>query len=216
MSGSQNLNRSISSEKLETRQATKKDLLTLAKIHKQAYSKNHFTALLPDEVLVHYYNYFLGQGTEIALVVQHPERDVSSPETEAEEILGFAVYGVGIPKKIALFKQEFFKEILLSSLRHPWTAGKKFLSALYSKLINHTPYPPTDFLLLSIAAQTSGLGVGKKLLNHMIDTAQEKKYPTIGLYVNANNIHAINTYFSTSFFIVSFENGQFYMERKLS
>jgi ribosomal protein S18 acetylase RimI-like enzyme len=190
------------------RLATTDDLPRIAKIHKAAYSRNHFTALLPEDVLVRYYGGFLSGGTEICLAL-----DVS---VEKDEIVqGFSVYGVGIPEKIAAFKKACAKDILVTSLRHPWTSARKAIRAMLAKLGRHTPYDPADFLVLSIAVVCPMRGVGKTLLSGVTAVAKQRRYKTVGLYVNEDNIRAINAYFLSGFRIKKFHDGQYYMEIEL-
>jgi ribosomal protein S18 acetylase RimI-like enzyme len=185
--------------------ATANDLVAIARIHKIAYSRSHFTALLPDEVLMRYYGGFLSKGTEIRLAL-----DTEAGATEA--IQGFVVYGVGIPEKIAAFKKACAKDILLTSLRHPLLSARKAFKAALAKLGSHTSYPPADFLLLSIAVARPLKGVGTMLLSDVIAVARQRGHKTVGLYVNADNIRAINAYCLTGFRIKEFLDGQYYME----
>lgn len=196
------------------RRATKDDLQTIAIIHKKAYSRSHFTALLPDDVLMRYYRYFLEEGSYIYLAlcgagcgdVQHGA---------VNGVLGFAVFGNGISQKIACFKRQCATDILLASLRHPWCATKKFLNALLVKLKNRPGYAPAGFLLLSIAVAVPQQGIGRRLLIFMLDAARQTGCQTLGLYVNADNLSALNAYFAAGFIVKDFQAGQFYMEKFL-
>lgn len=190
------------------RLATSSDLATIAKIHRAAYSRSHFTALLPETVLMRYYGAFLSGGTEILLAL--------SREHSPDEAMGFAVYGTGIPEKIAAFKKTCAKDILLTSLRHPWTSGHKAIKAVSARLNWHTPRPPADFLLLSIAVVEPLRGVGKLLLGGLIEAARERGHTRVGLYVNQDNVRAINAYYRAGFRLSEFHDGQYYMEAELA
>ena len=194
--------------------ATAADLPTLARIHKTAYSRSHFTALLPDKVLMRYYVNFFNEGSEIWLALDDAVnfKEVVIP---VEGVLGFAVFGFRIPEKIARFKQECRLDIFYTSLLHPWRASKKVFGGLISKLENKKAFTPTDFLLLSIAVARPGCGVGRSLLNAMIEIAKQQECKAVGLYVNSDNVGAINVYFSMGFVISHFQGRQFYMEKKL-
>lgn len=196
----------------EIRRATAADLPTLARIHKIAYSRSHFTALLPDEVLMRYYGYFLGEGAEIWLAVDDSVDD-EGVGVPGDGVLGFAVFGFGIPEKIAIFKRECRLDIISVSLCHPVRAAKKFFSVLISSLVRKKAYLPADFLLLSIAVAKPRRGIGRSLLNAMLEIAKQKECKAVGLYVNADNFGAINTYFSAQFIILHFQGAQFYMEK---
>jgi len=186
------------------RLATASDLAAIARIHKVAYSRNHFTALLPEPVLIRYYGSFLAEGTEIHLALGADER-----------IKGFTVYGTGIPEKIAAFKKGCAKHILLTSLKHPWIAAHKAMKAVAIRLGQATSCPPADFLLLSIAVAEPLRGVGKSLLHVTIAAARERGHQRLGLYVNYDNIRAINAYHVVGFRIKAFHVGQYYMEADL-
>jgi len=193
------------------RNATPSDLATLANIHRIAYSSSHFTALLGEATLARYYSYFLQEPCEIRLACTGEDgRDRQRSGVEVVE--GFAVFGEGIPDRIAQFKQECFARILLTAARHPFRAVTKAVVAAYSKLDSQPEYPPADFLLLSIAVVAPGRGTGGRLLRSTLEAARARGARSVGLYVNAGNVSAINAYFSAGFVIKNFRAGQFYME----
>jgi len=197
----------------EFRRATADDLPTLARIHKAAYSRGHFTALLPDDVLARYYSYFLDDGSEICIALDGVAR-CDTRRLLSDNVLGFAVFGSGIPEKIAKFKRECLRDIFFASLRYPWVSVRKALRAVFSRLESGpTHHPPAEFLLLSIAVAVPRCGVGSRLLSVMLETAQQRGCRFAGLYVNTDNVSAINAYFSAGFVIVDFQSGQFYMEK---
>lgn len=201
-----------SASRIRTRRATVADLPTLALIHKLAYSRSHFTALLPNEVLARYYGYFLDGGSEICLALGNAD-DCKQMNLVAEEVHGFAVYGLGIPGRIAQFKRECSKEILSTSLRHPLIAARKAMVGTFARLARRPAYPPADFLLLSIAVALPRRGIGSHLLSALLDAARQRGCKAVGLYVNAHNVSAINAYFSAGFVVMGFQGGQFYMEQ---
>lgn len=190
---------------LVLRLATASDLAVLASIHKQAYSRSHFTSLLPNQTLERYYAYFLDGGSEVLLAVKIDDSGLEAP-------LGFAVYGQGIPERIAQFKRAALREILMTSLRHPLQAFRKVSGAMWSRLSAGLVYAPSNFLLLSIAVSHKGSGIGGRLLQAMLSSAQKSRTKTVGLYVNADNLNAINAYFAAGFVMRHYVSGQFYME----
>lgn len=188
---------------VQLRLATQTDLPVLARIHKAAYSRSHFTALLPDQTLVSYYGHFLTDGAEITVAVH------------GEEVLGFAVYGTQLPARIATFKKKVVRDILMTSVRNPVIASLKLVRAMLARLAAKPMLAPADFLLLSIAVAKPGHGVGGHLLRHLCLAAQQRHERAVGLYVNADNINAINAYFATGFVMRQHLSGQFYMEKQL-
>lgn len=186
------------------RRATFDDLPIIAAIHRGAYSRSHFTSLLSASTLERYYAGFLAGGTQIALAQNN--------EGTGAQTLGFSVYGTGIPEKIAAFKQECARDILLTSLQHPWIAARKALKAIRGRIGRHAPVEPTDFLLLSIAVTGAQTGVGALLLRDLVAAARAENHDVVGLYVNDDNLSAINAYYRAGFRMRDFHNGQYYME----
>jgi ribosomal protein S18 acetylase RimI-like enzyme len=188
---------------LQLRLATQTDLPVLVRIHKVAYSRSHFTALLLDKTLASYYGYFMSGGAEIALAVY------------GDEVLGFAVYGTQLPARIAAFKKTATRDILMTSIRNPIIASRKLFNAVLARLTTKHMLKPSNFLLLSIAVANPGRGIGGYLLRHLCLAAQQRGELTVGLYVNADNINAINAYFATGFVMRQHHRNQFYMEKHL-
>ena len=187
----------------QLRLASYADLPVLARIHKDAYSRSHFTALLPYKTLVSYYGYFLSDGAEISLAVR------------GDDVLGFAVYGTDLTKRIEAFKKAAAFDILITSIRNPIIASRKFLRTVLARLSVKSALSPADFLLLSIAVVTPGRGVGGTLLRHLFLAAQQRGESAVGLYVNVGNTNAINSYSANGFMMLQRKCGQFYMEKNL-
>lgn len=188
---------------VQLRLATLADLPFLAHIHKVAYSRSHFTALLPEQTLVSYYGHFLSDGAEITLAVH------------GGDVLGFAVYGTQLPARIGAFKKTAARDILMTSIRNPVIGSRKLLNAVVARFTAKQAVAPADFLLLSIAVAKPGRGVGGFLLRHLSHVAQQRHEPAVGLYVNADNTNAINAYFAAGFVMRQHQSGQFYMEKHL-
>jgi len=196
------------------RRATAADLAVLARIHRVAYSSSHFTALLGDSALARYYSYFLEEPCEIRLACSGTgDRDGQCRAVEVVE--GFAVFGEGIPGRIAQFKQECSADILITALRHPLRAAQKSVLAARSRMARRDEYPPAGFLLLSIAVVVPRRGTGGRLLRATLEAARSRGADKVGLYVNSDNVGAINAYFAEGFVIKDFWAGQFYMEAVL-
>jgi ribosomal protein S18 acetylase RimI-like enzyme len=190
------------------RPAQERDLPRIAEIHLKAYSANHFTSRLPASVLERYYGLFLGDGAETLLLVE-------DSESLGETILGFAVFGREIGTKISRFKRENFRAIAATSLRNPIAAAGKLARQVWNRATRGKPTPCADHLLLSIAAARSGTGSGRALLEAFVARTAAKGEVRVGLYVNANNLGAINVYVSAGFVFRELHGGQYYMERSL-
>jgi ribosomal protein S18 acetylase RimI-like enzyme len=187
------------------RPAIANDLWAIAQVHKNAYSRTHFTALLPERVLMRYYGAFLGGGTEIRVACD-------SAQDRAEMMLGFSVHGEGIPEKIAAFKKACATDIAFAALRHPLLSSRKAFKVVAGRLATVAPCKPADFLLLSIAVAKPARGIGGVLLDEAIAAARQSGHRLLGLYVNQDNVRAINAYFRAGFRIKEFRNEQYYME----
>ncbi|MBK6707522.1 MAG: hypothetical protein IPG54_08525 [Sphingomonadales bacterium] len=118
------------------RSAVESDLESIAKIHLIAYSKSHFTSLLPAAVLISYYGIFLRGGVEIVVATK-----VSNPN----DIVGFAVFGRQIPLLIASFKRLHRRDIVRASLAHPLTSILKLLNLLAKRRSPNADHLPCGF-----------------------------------------------------------------------
>jgi ribosomal protein S18 acetylase RimI-like enzyme len=189
------------------RQATAEDLPAMARVHRRAYSRDHFMALLPEAALADYYARFLGDGAQALLAVGHTG--------QADEVLGFAVFGRNIEPRIAAFKRDQRAIIAAVALRHPLLAARRTLVSLAGRRRGGT-HAPAPALLLSIAVARTGGGVGRALLDEMVRRSRQLGESRIGLYVRHGNISAINAYLRTGFRIVQSISDQYYMEHDLS
>lgn len=187
----------------EIRSATIDDLPSLVEIHKVAYPKNHFTSLLSVKVLSKFYESFLVGGSEICVA------------TLNGSVIGFAVYGRGIPRKIDDFKKSAYRAIFMTALKNPFISVRKLIGVLASKLIYQHSCPKAEFLLLSIAVLRLKAGIGRHLLSHLIMIAHQRGESCVGLFVNSSNVNAINAYFASGFVLKEYLSGQFYMEKSI-
>lgn len=188
------------------RPAERADLPAIAAVHLQAYSKSHFTSRLPLATLVRYYSLFLTGGSE-TIVLEEPTVDGGS------EIIGFAVFGNDIEAKIACFKRENAPAIVMASALHPLVAARKVMHARWTRLTQPRPMASAPHLLLSIAVTRQGVGAGGRLLDALLDRTKNSGADRIGLYVNVDNVGALNSYASRGFTVRELYGGQYYMER---
>lgn len=193
---------------LSLRPASEFDLPAMAAIHLRAYSTKHFTSRLPAGVLVEYYRSFLSGGAEAWVATM-------AEDSLQERIVGFAVFGRGIDSKIAEFTRANTAAIIRASMRYPLIAGRKAARRLLLKSACRRPRRAAAYLLLSIAVAESGRGFGGRLLDALLSRAAEDGASTVGLYVNADNVDAINAYVRRGFLMCELYAGQFYMERSV-
>jgi ribosomal protein S18 acetylase RimI-like enzyme len=191
------------------RAATADDLEAMARLHRTAYSRDHFLALLPEAVLADYYSRFLDVESRVAV------RSGGSDGSQTAELLGFAVFGRDIESRIAAFKRDRRRSIAAVALRHPLLAARKALVAKNQRR-EASSHTPAAALLLSIAVRDKGRGVGELLLQDMLDRCAAAGEDRIGLYVRRRNLRAINAYLRAGFAIVTSITDQYYMERMLN
>jgi ribosomal protein S18 acetylase RimI-like enzyme len=202
----------IGAGRIQLRDATASDLRALAQLHRDAYSRDHFLALLPEGVLADYYARFLGDGSRIVVAVAETG---TNAQASADEILGFAVFGRNIEPRIAAFKRDRRWTIALAALQHPTLVARKVFTAVGGRLRGGTEPPPAPALLLSIAVGETGKGVGRVLLEEILRRSAAAGENRIGLYVRHHNVAAINAYLRVGFSIVQSISDQYYMERML-
>lgn len=188
------------------RSATEDDLDTIAYIHLNAYSKRHFTTRLNPNTLASYYRLFLSDGSKTIVLSENIDGG-------GEKIVGFAVFGRKLGLKIKQFKKLNRKDIIKASIFHPFEAAQKIAFRTWAQITEKPVKDEADFILLSIAANKPNSGVGGALLDEFINSAHEEGVRKIGLYVNIDNIIAINSYIKRGFLFRHLYGGQFYMER---
>lgn len=189
------------------RPAIEADLESIAKVHLAAYSKSHFTSLLPANVLISYYGIFLRGGVEVIVATE-----ASNPD----DIVGFAVFGRNVPQLIAKFKQRHRSDILRTSIAHPVTAVRKAINLFAKRRSPSADHLPCNLLLLSIASNLPRAGVGGILLETLSEKASAQREAKVGLYVNADNVGAMNAYVKDGFRFICLIHDQYYMEKALS
>lgn len=191
------------------RLAGPEDLPQIVDIHLRAYSRRHFTSRLPVKVLERYYRLFLADGTQTLLLVE-------IGANVGETILGFAVFGRGIGEKIKRFKRNNSFAIFAASIRHPVAATGKILRQLRARATTAPAFASADHLLLSIAVARPGLGAGKALIKEFLACSARQGAERVGLYVNADNLAAINAYVRQGFLFKDLRGSQYYMECALN
>lgn len=191
------------------RDATATDVAAIARLHRRAYSRDHFLALLPEAALADYYRRFLGQGSRIVLAMG------CAGSGGVEELLGFAVFGRNIGSRIAEWKRDCRRVILWAALLHPLMALQKLLISFEGVLRTEPRFEEAPVALLSIAVRSGGQGIGSALLEDMLLRTGAAGEDRIGLYVRHRNVRALNAYLRVGFRIVTSTKDQYYMERRL-
>ena len=187
----------------EIRPAIHKDLENISRIHKNAYSKIHFTSYFSLNLIHKYYSYFINNTDSKIFVL-----------TKNKEILGFVVCGENISKQLTLFKREHRLQILKTVIINPFIVLKKVIISIFNKFFdNKTNFKEANFLILSIVSSGEEKGIGSLILDYVKNYGLENDLEKIGLYVRISNIQAINTYLKNGYKIVGYTSGQYYMEQ---
>jgi ribosomal protein S18 acetylase RimI-like enzyme len=192
-------------ESVRLRDATAADLPAMARLHRRAYSREHFLVFLPDTELAAYYGRFLGGGSRIVLAIG-----------ENDEPVGFAVYGRNIETRLADWKRERRSAIFATALRHPLAAARRVMVSLTSRMRGASTRPDASAALLSIAVGHGGRGIGRLLLEDMLRWSAESGETRIGLWVRHENVGALNAYLRVGFRVMESTVNQYYMERELA
>lgn len=198
---------------MSLRDATLEDLPAMARLHRNAYSQDHFLALLPEAVLADYYARFLGNGSRIILAIRAPH---AGSQHVTDDLLGFAVFGRDIESRVSAFKRDRVAAILRAALSHPLVATQKAVISVGGLFHGGSRHVAAPVLLLSIAVGQAGKGIGRALLEEMLRCSAQAGDELIGLYVRHNNVVAVNAYLHAGFRIVASIADQYYMERELN
>jgi ribosomal protein S18 acetylase RimI-like enzyme len=191
---------------IRIRAASADDLVEMARIHRAAYSSEHFLALLPEATLVEYYRTFLADGSQ-GLIAEH-DGTGSSPMTMA----GFAVFGGGLGPRIDRFKRVHRAAIVRTALAHPLIVLRKMAMGALGAGRAPNPHSPAGWLLLSIAVRGGRRGIGSALMTGMLQEASAAGQRALGLYVRHSNVPALNAYLRMGFSIIESVSDQYYME----
>lgn len=187
----------------EIRLAKEQDLEIISRIHKNSYSKIHFTSYFSLSLTQKYYKYFINNIDNKIFVL-----------TKKQEILGFVVCGVNIANQLTSFKKEQRIEIFKTAIVNPFVVSKKIIISVFNKFFDiQTNFNETNFLILSIVSSGEEKGLGSLILDYVKNYGLENNLEKIGLYVRISNIQAINTYLKNGYKIVGYTSGQYYMEQ---
>ncbi|GLS89610.1 hypothetical protein GCM10007916_06770 [Psychromonas marina] len=183
--------------------ATIDNIDEIATIHKNAFSKSHFTSFFSLSLLEKYYEFFLEGDSETWL-----------QKNDEGEILGFVVFGENLGNTIKEFKSQYKTEIIKTAVLNPAASISKVLSNVYYRFLSkNDSFDETKSLILSIAVNGKGKGTGSKLLSFVSEYNTKKNLNEVGLYVRADSAYAVNFYLKNEYKIQAYTSGLYYMER---
>ncbi len=174
---------------------TQTDINQLVKIHKNSFTKEHFTSYFPENLLRKYFT----------KLIEFNDLNVGA-YADNGGIKGFILAGNRFEVSIKRFKTENRLAILLQLLLHPnflfekllefffQIAGKKFISKEKIRVY-----------LFEIDREYQGRGLGKELLNSFENFLMTREIFSYGLSVRIKNKRAVNFYRQNGF-IEEFSN----------
>lgn len=184
--------------------ATIDDINEIAIVHKNAFSKSHFTSFFSIQLLEKYYAYFLEGDSETWL-----QKD------DDGTILGFVIFGKNLDVKIKEFKFQYKMEIIKTALLNPTASIIKLFSNVYYRFFSIIDsFEEAESMILSIAVNGRGKGTGSKLLSFVSEYNTKKNVDGVGLYVRVDSTYAVNFYLKNNYRILGYTSGLYYMERK--
>lgn len=176
----------------------------VAVIHANSYPVDHISGSMGHELIVKYYSLFVsGENLFFGCV----------DDSQASELLGFVVFGTGLPDKIAKFKIENRINLVKFFVFSPYALFLYAMKRISSFAMRADRFDEADNIILSIAVTKNTTGVGSFLMSSIDSYCHDKGISKIGLYVACSNVNALNFYCKTGFKVRAFVSGQYYMEK---
>lgn len=191
--------------KIKLRKANFGDLEEIARIHKSAYSSEHFSSLFSKEHLMQYYGLFI-EHNEYCYVA----------EIENGSIAGFIIAG----RKTGIAVNEFINRNRIAVFGYLLTSPKilfeKIISYVLSKL-KKMEMSKASLRLLSIATddKNQGKGIGGQMIDQFESELKKANEMFYGLSVRKGNNRAIKFYDSLGFETEKLESDNLYFTKKV-
>lgn len=185
--------------------SSEKYLTAIARVHYEAYSKEHFTSCFSVTKLEKYY----------ALLIQ--ASDISIIALENDSVVGFIISGKSVSKGVAKFTKLNRGYLLLLLLSHPKFIYQKIRSVALNKIIKTKP-SHASFRLLSIAVSSSSQskGLGSEMLSFFERVLIKRSELSYGLSVRSVNHRAVKFYEKMGFVLEKEVHGSKYFFKKLT
>ena len=176
----------------------------VASIHAASYPADHISGSMGRELIVKYYSEFLTDENSFFGCVS---------DGSATDLVGFVVFGKGLPVRIAKFKRDNRLSIIKFFISRPSVALSFVLKRLSAFIQKADCFDEAENLILSIAVSGNSVGAGSFLMGAVDNYCAKNGVDKLGLYVACSNIRALNFYFKTGFKVQAFVSGQYYMEK---
>lgn len=176
----------------------------IAKIHRLAYSKEHFTESFGSKKLIEY-NQSLVRHADVTLVAM-----------DGAKVAGFLIAGFRVSFGVKEFIRNNRLWLISRLAMQPSFFLQKASGILKSKFRKTTP-SKAKFRLLSVAVDPAfqGSGVGRLLFSKLEDELQRRNIEIYGLSVRSINTHALDFYKKFGFSVEREEMGSIYLFKQL-
>ncbi len=176
----------------------------VASIHAASYPVDHISGSMGRDLIVKYYSEFLTDENSFFGCVR---------EGVGTDLIGFVVFGKGLPVRIHKFKRENRLNIIKFFLSRPAVSLRFILKRLSAIIQKSDRFDEAENLILSIAVGGDSLGAGSFLMDYVDSCCIKNGVDKLGLYVACSNVRALNFYYKKGFKVQAFVSGQYYMEK---
>ena len=175
-----------------------------AAIHAASYPADHVSGSMGHDLIVEYYSGFLtGKNFFLGCV----------SEDSITELMGFVVFGKGLPLKITEFKSKNRSKLIKFFLSNPRVFFRFLLKRFAGYIQKSDRFDEAENIILSIVVRENVVGAGSFLMGLVDDYCATNNVCKLGLYVSCSNVRALNFYYKTGFKVRAFVSGQYYMEK---
>ncbi|WP_286717305.1 GNAT family N-acetyltransferase [Thalassolituus sp. UBA2009] len=176
----------------------------VASIHAASYPVDHISGSMGRDLIVKYYSEFLTDENSFFGCVR---------EGVGTDLIGFVVFGKGLPVRIHKFKRENRLKIIKFFLSRPAVSLRFILKRLSAIIQKSDRFDEAENLILSIAVSGDSAGAGSFLMGAVDSYCNSNGVDKLGLYVACSNVRALNFYYKVGFKARAFVSGQYYMEK---
>ena len=165
-----------------------KYLTQISELHKEAYSKEHFTASFSIKMLCEYYQ----------LLIYYS--DISLVAADGLSVVGFLISGVNVRKGVSAFTRKNWVYICAKLLIRPSQLIEKIMIWIAVRLHIKKKFE-TAYRLVSLAVRsdTKSKGIAAQLIGSLESMLLLLKISNYGISVRKNNMRAINFYKKLNF-----------------
>lgn len=182
------------------RKMSLQDLESVAKIHKNAYPDDHFSAHFTLKMLEGYYAEFLN-GTKYAYVAE-----------EGRDITGFLIAGRDLNRAAGNFIKRNWPKLLLISMMRPG-----FIFSKISRFFSYERKEDGGMVLFSIAVSplSQRTGAGRELIGEFEKDLIKDGITSYDLSVKPRNKKAIEFYMKSGYIIVRSDRNSIFFRKNI-